>query len=119
MQLVFFSLTGQTRRFLTKLDMAEQAMELKPGQNLSVNQDFVLVCPTYESGVDHVDQFLAQHKAFCKGIIGIGNRNFGPDYCHLAKRYAATYQIPLLYTLEFSGTPDDVAAVKGILANES
>lgn len=119
MQLVFFSLTGQTRRFLTKLDMLELAIELKPGQSYQLNQDFVLICPTYESGVDHVDQFMDQHKTFCKGIIGIGNRNFGPDFCHLAKGYAASHQVPLLYTLEFSGTPDDVATVKGILANES
>lgn len=118
MQLVFFTLTGQTRRFLTKLDMAEQASQLTTA-GLEMAEDFILFCPTYESGVDHVDQFLDQHQAFCRGIIGIGNRNFGPDYCHLAKRYAATYQIPLLYTLEFSGTPDDVVAVKGILANES
>lgn len=119
MRLVFFSLTGQTRRFIAKLGMAEQALELTPSNQLSLDEEFFFICPTYEVGVEHVDDFLTDHKNLLKGLIGIGNRNFGPDFCHLAKRYAETYHIPLLYTLEFNGTSDDVEYVKGILHYES
>ncbi|MFA9414548.1 MULTISPECIES: class Ib ribonucleoside-diphosphate reductase assembly flavoprotein NrdI [unclassified Streptococcus] len=119
MKLVFFTITGQTRRFIAKLNMAEQALELTPSTMVTLDEEFILVCPTYEDGVDHIDDFLDDHKAQLKGLIGIGNRNFGPDFCHLAKRYATTYQVPLLYTLEFNGTPDDVEYVKGILQHES
>lgn len=119
MRLVFFSLTGQTRRFIQKLDMAEQALELKPSQEVAINEDFILLCPTYEAGAEHVDDFLDDHAHSCRGIIGLGNRNFGPDFCHLAKRYATTYQLPLLYTLEFSGTAEDVETVKGMLQDDA
>lgn len=118
MKLVFFTLTGQTRRFVAKLDMAEQVSQLTPA-GLDVTENFILLCPTYESGVDYVADFLASHKQLCKGIIGLGNRNFGPDFCHLAKSLTETYQLPLLYTLEFNGTPEDVEHVKGIIENES
>lgn len=118
MRLVFFTLTGQTKRFVAKLDMAEQSSQLTSA-GLTLSEEFILICPTYESGVDMVDDFLDDHHHLLKGIVGIGNRNFGPDFCHLAKRYANTYQIPLLYTLEFNGTPEDVENVKGIIEHES
>lgn len=99
--------------------MAEQTTELKPNRELELTEDFILFCPTYEAGVEFVDDFLDDHAQLCRGIVGLGNRNFGSDFCHLAKRYAKTYQLPLLYTLEFSGTPQDVQTVKGIIAHES
>lgn len=119
MRLVFFSLTGQTKRFIDKLELTEPALKLTAQGGESLTEDFILVCPTYESGVEFVDDFLDDHKSLLKGIIGSGNRNFGPDFCHLAKTYAKRYQVPLLHTMEFSGTPQDVATVKGIIEHES
>lgn len=51
--------------------------------------------------------------------MGSGNRNFGPEFCHVARRYAKTYGIPVLYEFEFNGTPEDVEKVKGILSHGS
>lgn len=119
MRLVFFSLTGQTKRFIDKLGMAEQAIKLTNSGQETVAEEFILFCPTYEAGVEFVDDFLDDHKHLLKGIVGSGNRNFGPDFCHLAKTYAKHYQVPLLHIMEFSGTAEDVAFVKGIIENES
>lgn len=118
MRLVYYSLTGQTRRFINKLGL-EDSIELKRHQKTApLSEDFILIVPTYESGLEFVDQFIADNQTYFKGVIGSGNRNFGPEFCHVAKRYADTYQVPILYEFEFNGTPEDVERVKGIL-NES
>lgn len=119
MKLVFFSLTGQSRRFVKKLGSID-SLELKKNQPLpKLDQPFICLMPTYEAGLDFLRPFFKDNRAFLKGFIGTGNRNFGPEFCHTAKELATAYNVPLLYTLEFSGTEHDVETVKGILNNES
>lgn len=120
-RLVFYSLTGQCRRFIRKLDLEGLATELTPANPLpQMVEDFILLVPSYdEADVEVVDDFLADNHHFCIGLIGSGNRNFGPDFCKTARRYAQRYDLPILYEFEFNGTDQDVAHVKGILTHES
>lgn len=47
MKIVYFSVTGQTRRFIKKLDLA--ACEIEPANPFfEINEPFVLVVPTYD-----------------------------------------------------------------------
>lgn len=119
--LVFYSLTGQCQRFVKKLGLEDVALELKSSvPTPSLNTPFILLVPSYDQGdVEVVDDFLADNYQHCQGVIGSGNRNFGPDFCKTARRYAQTYQLPILYEFEFNGTEQDVEYVKGILSNES
>ncbi|MFC3927917.1 class Ib ribonucleoside-diphosphate reductase assembly flavoprotein NrdI [Streptococcus caprae] len=120
MKLVYTSITGQSHRFVKKLDWLDKAIRLGPqGDEPNLTEDFLLLVPTYESGLEYVDDFLEDHLNYCKGILGSGNRNFGPDFCHTAKRLSKTYGLPLLHTFEYSGAPHDIDYVKGILAHES
>lgn len=119
MLVVYYSLTGQTRRLAKKL-ASYTILEVKRQADFpTIDQPFVFISPTYEAGLEFLDDFLTINHSYLKGIIGSGNRNFDPDFCHTAKRLAHTYKVPLLHTLEFSGTPEDVEYMKGILEHDS
>ena len=53
MKLVYFSVTGQTRRFIKKLDLP--AYELEPANPFfEINEPFILVIPTYDAEITEV-----------------------------------------------------------------
>jgi protein involved in ribonucleotide reduction len=82
-------------------------------------EPFVILLPTYGGGSEgksvpqQVKKFLdvPGNAALLRGVIGSGNTNFGKDYCRAAKIISARFAIPLLYTFEIFGTPDDHEAV--------
>ncbi|GBG97176.1 class Ib ribonucleoside-diphosphate reductase assembly flavoprotein NrdI [Lactococcus termiticola] len=125
MKLVFFSVTGQTRRFAEKTKLSQQEI-LADDPEMEMSEDFLLVVPSYAEEsptvsksieiMDPVFEFMAykDNVKHCRGIIGTGNRNFAGIYIFTAKELSAKHQIPILYDFEFSGTPDDVAKVEEI-----
>lgn len=117
-QIVYFSLTGQTRRFVNKLSKYS-AWEIDPMNPFVENSEpYILVVPTYERPVvEAVDDFLqtGDNQAFCRGIFGGGNRNFAQLFCFTAKDMAQEYQLPLLHLFEFQGSDYDVAQLEQVL----
>lgn len=117
MKLVYFSLTGQTRRFVKKLDLP--AYEVEPANPFfEVNEPFVLIVPTYEKEITSVvNEFLDYKKnaLFLSGVAGGGNRNFAELFIYTAKDIANKYQVPLLFSFEFSGTNEDVQSFKKVV----
>ncbi|MFL2099625.1 ribonucleotide reductase stimulatory protein [Desemzia sp. FAM 23991] len=114
MKIVFISLTGQTRKFVQKLDM--DLLELTPTNPfISINEPFVIVTPTYEKEATEIlNDFLetADNKQYFKGIAGGGNLNFAQLFVFTAKDLAAEYDVPLLHTFEFQGNDEDVKKLK-------
>ncbi len=127
MKLVYFSITGQTRRFANKTRLEHEEI-LPQNPEFEVNEDFLLVVPSYadetpgaEKSMDIMDpvfEFMAyaNNAQHCKGIVGTGNRNFAFLYIFTAKQLSAQFKIPIVYDFEFNGTPADVAAVEEIAA---
>ena len=116
--LVFFSSTSEnTARFIEKLDLPALRLPLKTTDAglVRVDQDFVLVTPTYGAGgkgfvPKQVIAFLNQeeNRVRCRGVIGSGNINFLGDYCRAADLVADKLQVPVLYRFELAGTNEDV-----------
>ncbi len=110
MDIYYFSLTGQTRRFLEKTPF--NAIEITPEDPLiPVTEPFILAVPTYEKDMlEPVFDFLdyEDNEEFLKGIICSGNRNFAELFVFSGKHLAKKYQVPLLLAFEFSGTQKDV-----------
>lgn len=116
--LVFFSSTSEnTSRFIEKLDVPALRIPIKLSEaaELVVDEDFVLVVPTYgtmrgDSVPKQVIKFLnlEQNRVRCKGVIGTGNRNFYDEYCLAADILSAKLHVPVLYRLELAGTDEDV-----------
>ncbi|BDR56849.1 class Ib ribonucleoside-diphosphate reductase assembly flavoprotein NrdI [Xylocopilactobacillus apis] len=117
MELVYFSLTGQTAKFVKKLGLAnKQVTEANPFFTLL--EPFVLLVPTYdEETTSPVDKFLDYQENYqkCRGVIGSGNRNFAEKFIYTAKDICLDYHLPLLYAYEFNGTNEDVQKVKEII----
>lgn len=115
MKIVYFSLTGQTRRFIKKLDLPAYEI-VQPF--FEIQEPFVLVVPTYEIEITKVvNDFMEykDNKEFCKGVVGGGNRNFADLFVFTAKDIARNYGVQLLYSFEFSGTDEDVKNFKKVV----
>ncbi|EOI00189.1 nrdI protein [Enterococcus haemoperoxidus ATCC BAA-382] len=117
MKIVYFSVTGQTRRFIKKLDLA--AYEIEPANPFfEINEPFVLVVPTYDQEITEVvNDFLdfKSNRKNLQGVAGGGNLNFAELYVYTAKDIARDYNVPMLFAFEFSGTNEDVESFKKVV----
>lgn len=122
-ELVYFSSTSEnTKRFVEKLGMKSERIPLhaKDVHDFVINTDSVLVVPTYGGGEDkravpvQVIKFLnnPENRKHIKGVIALGNTNFGESYCIAGEIVSQKLQVPLLYRVEILGTPEDVEEVK-------
>lgn len=114
MKVVYFSLTGQTRRFVNKLDLdSYEVTETNPFYQ--IKEDYVVVAPTYDIEVTElINDFIeySDNRAYLKGVAGSGNRNFADLFVFTAKDLAKKYNVPMLLEFEFSGTDLDVIHFK-------
>jgi len=121
--IVYFSnYSGNTKRFVERLD-DNNAIRIPiagSGGDLTVNQPYVLLVPTYGGGEGRaaiprqVRLFLnvKENRKLLKGVIGFGNRNFGEHFCKAADLISAKTGVPVIARVEIFGTQDDVNKVK-------
>ncbi len=122
-KIVFYSQTGQTRKFVEKIKQVEN-IEITPDHfEINMHEPFILIVPSYETNVhpiviDTVADFLetGDNIAYCEGIFGGGNRNFAELFCITAKTLADEYELPMLHAFEFQGSPIDVMKMEEELA---
>ncbi len=125
--IVYFSnVSNNTHRFVEKLGLPAQRIPIRweGDEPFTVHSPYILVVPTYGGGNDsgtippQVRKFLniKTNRDLLKGIVGMGNTNFGEHYCKAAELIAAKTGVPLLYRVEITGTPDDVEQVRERLA---
>lgn len=118
MKLVFFSLTGQTRRFIKKLDLPAYEIEAT-NPFYELNEPYILIVPTYDKEVTEVVNDFIEYKSNQQNIIGVaggGNLNFADLFIYTAKDIARDYDVPLLFSFEFSGTNEDVKKFKKVVS---
>lgn len=117
----FSSATGNTHRFVSKLGFPAERIPLRPSDPfLHVDEDYVLVTPTYGGGSmkgavpKQVIKFLNDetNRSHCRGVISSGNTNFGTAYCLAGDIVSAKLGVPHMYKFELLGTPEDVSRVK-------
>lgn len=123
----FSSLSNNTHRFVEKLNVPSQRIDVNLEKKLLVNQDFVLITPTYGGGGDddegsvpiQVKKFLNEknNRDHCKGVIASGNTNFGNGFALAGPIISKKLNVPLLYQFELLGTSEDVNRIKEILKN--
>lgn len=128
MRVVYFSITGQTRFFIKKLNLEQEPVEITENYpDIEMDEPFILLVPTYaeefpdgkrsQDIMDPVFEFMEtdNNAKLCKGVIGSGNRNFGPLYIITAHEISEKYNVPILYDYEMNGTPVDVQYVKALI----
>lgn len=114
MKIVYFSLTGQTRRFVKKLDLDSYEVT-ETNHFYRIEEDYVVVAPTYDIEVTElINDFIeySDNQMHLKGVAGGGNLNFANLFVFTAKDLAKKYNVPMLFAFEFSGTDLDVINFK-------
>lgn len=120
--LVYFSSrSGNTARFVARLDRAALRIPIDPAEPMPAPRaPFVLVTPTYADGRGRgavhkqVIRFLndPETRANLRGVIASGNRNFGTLFAAAGDVVAQKCAVPVLYRYELAGTDTDVTRVK-------
>jgi protein involved in ribonucleotide reduction len=126
---VYFSnYSGNTKRFVEKI--TDNALRIPIGTASTISDPiraihpFVLVVPTYGGGREgsaiprQVKAFLnvPENRELLRGVIGMGNTNFGEHFCKAAEMISEKTGVPILAKVEIFGTQDDVDKVKERLA---
>ncbi len=121
-KLVYFSsTTNNTERFVEKLGIPAQRIPLhSKDAPLRVDEEYVLVVPTYGGGnakgavPKQVIKFLndERNRSLIRGVISGGNTNFGTAYGLAGDIISAKCHVPHMYRFELLGTPADVARVR-------
>lgn len=122
----YSSATGNTHRFVQKLDLPSARIPMKRNEpELLVDEPYVLICPTYGGGASisggntrpvppQVIRFLnnEHNRSFIRGVIAGGNTNFGTDYGKAGDMIAEKCKVPYLYRFELMGNDEDVTVVR-------
>ncbi|MDP9806393.1 protein involved in ribonucleotide reduction [Trueperella bonasi] len=117
----FSSATNNTHRFVERLGFPAERIPLRrTDEALTVNQEYVLITPTYGGGTPRgavpkqVIKFLndEHNRSLIKGVISAGNTNFGEAYCLAGDIISAKTKVPHMYKFELLGTPRDVQVVR-------
>jgi protein involved in ribonucleotide reduction len=121
--IVYFSnYSGNTKRFAESL--SEESIRIPinydPTTGPVVSREYVLLVPTYGGGSEksaipkQVKSFLnlPSHRDLLRGVVGLGNTNFGDNYCKAADIISAKTGVPIIARVEIFGTPEDVETVK-------
>lgn len=134
MLIVYFSsATENTKRFVERVGLpARRIPLLRSDGELTVDEPYVLVCPTYGGGASitheksrpvppQVIRFLnnERNRGLIRGVIAAGNSNFGEDYCRAGDVIAAKCRVPYLYRFELMGMPGDVEHVRTQLLRQA
>lgn len=121
--LVYFSNhSGNTQKFIERLGVSGAIRIPIDWDNspITVSQPFVLVVPTYGGGSERtaiprqVRHFLnvRQNRDMLRGVIGMGNTNFGEHFCKAAEMVSKKAKVPLIAKVEIFGTDYDIQLVK-------
>ncbi len=116
MKIAYMSLTGNVRSFVEKLGVTDP-VEIVSGDE-TIDEDFVLITHSPDAGEMpyEVEDFMEEHKDFCKGVAASGDRAYGDDYTLVAETISEEYGVPIVHRFEFDGTDEDVAIVKEFIS---
>lgn len=133
-KLLYISISGNTRSFVKKLTTFAQEKEeisFEPIEisdatpDVIMDSPFFVLVPTYLDGgngigngiIEIMTDALREQLEIPEniqnliGIIGSGNKNFNAQYILTARRYAVTFNAPLIANYELRGNKQDVARV--------
>lgn len=132
----FSSVTENTHKFVKKLGFDSFRIPIRTNEaaNVTVDEPYVLICPTYGGGVSlnrrgdqsrpvpkQVIKFLnnEHNRSLIRGVIGAGNTNFGSEFAISADVISAKCKVPSLYRFELMGNDEDVRVVRDGLEREA
>lgn len=124
--IVYHSTTGNIERFLTNVKPYAQSMgfsinliTVQEAIKSNFKEDFHLFVPTRGFGEipQIVEDYIAVYKRQILSVSGSGNRNWGSNFCKATHTISKRLKIPILITIELSGTSKDTSTFTQALIN--
>lgn len=123
LDIVYFSnYSGNTKRFVEKLNgnATRIPIDWDSDNPITVTNGYVLFVPTYGGGSEksavprQVRHFLniPGNREMLRGIVGLGNTNFGEHFCKAAEIISGKTGVPIIARVEIFGTSEDVQRVQ-------
>lgn len=123
LDIVYFSnYSGNTKRFVEKLNgnTTRIPIDWDSDNPITVTNGYVLFVPTYGGGSEksavprQVRHFLniPGNREMLRGIVGLGNTNFGEHFCKAAEIISGKTGVPIIARVEIFGTSEDVQRVQ-------
>lgn len=113
MKVVYYSQTGNVKRFVQKLKWDDDVIDLVTFEG-KIDKDFIIITGTTNFGETPkiVEKFLNENKNYVKAVAASGNRNWGDLFAKAADNIANTYNVPILVKFELSGFNRDIEQFK-------
>lgn len=117
--LYYDSRTGNVQRFIDKV------VQITGWTAIRVDKDMVITDPghfiTFTTNFGQIptisDEFLIKNATKLYSVSSSGNRNWGRNFGVAGDKIAATYDIPLAFKFELSGTMEDINQFIDIIKN--
>ena len=108
MKIIYFSLTGNVRRFIQRAGLSNTMALTKANKTEEINEPFIIVTGTIGFGQvpDPVQAFLDVNHKNLKAVAGSGNRNWGNNFAKASEEIANNYNVPLLMKFELHGNQE-------------
>ena len=119
MKVVYFSFSGNVRRFIKKTELTNVMEITQKNCSERIEEPFVLVTGTIGFGEvpQPVQTFLDVNDDLLKAVAASGNRNWGQNFAKAGRSISERYQVPLLLKFEVQGTADDINEFKDKVGN--
>lgn len=116
MKVIYFSLTGNCKRFVEMCKIPEEDVYDLWEIDGEVDFDYILVTPTIGFGnvPEDVEKFLEKNHTHLKGVVGSGNKNWGNRFAKASEKISDLYNVPLLMKIELHGNTKDLIKFKKI-----
>lgn len=112
MKLVYFSLTGNSEIFASKIDksLIGNPIELTRENcgDILMDDEFLVLFGSYNvkhAVYNHISKFLNTgiNLELCKGIVGTGNRNLNKEFLSTPKEISKDFGLDIVLGLELHG----------------
>lgn len=109
MKVVYYTLTGNIRRFITGCQLNDTAELKDEAVKQIITEPFILITPTVGFGEipEAVKTFLTYNYANLVAVASSGNKNWGANYALAGELISRQYNVPLLMKFELHGTDTD------------
>ncbi|GGI39279.1 class Ib ribonucleoside-diphosphate reductase assembly flavoprotein NrdI [Mammaliicoccus stepanovicii] len=108
MKVIYYSLTGNVKRFIQKSGLTDTMALTEVNKFEVINEPFIIVTGTIGFGQipDTVQDFLDINHEQLKAVVGSGNRNWGQNFAKAGDEIAEKYHVPLLMKFELHGNQE-------------
>ena len=118
MKVVYFSFSGNVRRFIQRAGIDDTMEITQDNCTESVSEPYILVTGTIGFGSATTRSiFLEVNHAQLQAVAASGNRNWGQNFAKAGRTISEEYNVPLLMKFEVQGTNNDVIEFKDKVGN--